>query len=203
MMNAALFAVMPCLIRHDPAQRSFEQMIPHVNVVRVKRPETPVKKEIERKQKPEKPKMQNRPEPRTVKPKIMNLSLPFEINPRLPAGLNTITLPEMPPPKFETSGIEDTFSAGDLDAPLTVLSRIPPTYPIKARYRNIEGWVRVRFLVGEDGSVDNVKIVKSEPPEIFDRSVIQCVSKWRFKPGTVEGIKVKTWAETTIRFQLK
>jgi protein TonB len=32
---------------------------------------------------------------------------------------------------------------------------------------------------------------------------MRCVSGWRFKPGTVEGMPVKAWAETTIRFKLE
>ena len=45
--------------------------------------------------------------------------------------------------------------------------------------------------------------MESKPPGIFDKSVIQCVSGWRFKPGTIEGMAVKAWAETTIRFELQ
>ena len=43
-MNAALFAAMSCLLRPVRTPPQFEQIVPHVSVVRVKRPETPVKK---------------------------------------------------------------------------------------------------------------------------------------------------------------
>ncbi len=198
-LNAALFALMPYLMRPAKPLPQFEEFIARVNVVRVKRPETPVKKKIEKKE-PEKLKIQKRLE--TARPRAARLNLPFEVNPRLPSGPNTIALPEMPPPTFEISGLKDVFSAGDLDAPLMALSRIPPVYPLKAKHHGIQGWVRVRFLIKEDGSVEKVTIMESKPPDIFDQSVIRCVSKWRFKPGTVEGIVVKTLAETTVHFKL-
>ena len=41
------------------------------------------------------------------------------------------------------------------------------------------------------------------PPDIFDQSVRCCVAGWRFQPGSVDGIAVKTRAETTVRFNLE
>jgi protein TonB len=61
----------------------------------------------------------------------------------------------------------------------------------------------LRFIVNEKGRVKHINIIKSHPRGIFEDAVINCVSKWRFKPATVEGIKVKTLVETTIRFKLK
>jgi protein TonB len=101
------------------------------------------------------------------------------------------------------AGLGDLFAAGDLDAPLTVVSRIPPVYPLHAKHRGIEGWVRVRFVVREDGRVTDITIQESQPAGIFNENVLRCVAEWRFKPGTVEGTPVKAWAETTIRFQLE
>ena len=103
----------------------------------------------------------------------------------------------------DIAGLADAFAVGDLDAPLTVLVRVPPQYPLRAKYRGVQGWVLVRFVVNEDGSVGNVTVQESQPPGVFDQSVIRCVTGWRFKPGTVEGIPVRAWAETTIRFKLE
>jgi protein TonB len=201
-LNILLFAMMPYLLRPAQSPPEFNEYISQVNVVRIKRPETPVKKVIEKKE-PEKPeKITAQKSPEMARPRMRKLSLPFEINPRLPSAPNTIALPETPPPTFEISNLTDVFSGGDLDAPLMVLSRIPPVYPLKAKHRGIEGWVRVRIVIKEDGTVGKVTIMESNPSDIFDQSVIQCVSKWRFKPGTVEGIAVKTVAETTIHFEL-
>ncbi|MBT8341976.1 MAG: energy transducer TonB, partial [Desulfatitalea sp.] len=114
---------------------------------------------------------------------------------------------QLPPlesaPLAHMSGLPDTFEAGQLDGPLTVLTRIPPVYPMRARSRGIQGWVKVSFIVDEAGHVDDIQIVAADPEGIFEERVRRCVAQWRFAPGTVEGMVVKAKAETTIRFNLE
>jgi protein TonB len=129
--------------------------------------------------------------------------MPFEINPRLPRGPNTLELPPMETGPQMPAGSANVFAEGDLDAPLTVLVRIPPVYPLRARRLGIEGRVRVSFLVETSGNVDQIKILEAEPAGVFESSVRQCVSRWRFKPGTIEGVPVRARMETTIQFKLE
>lgn len=200
-LNVMLFAVMPHLLHPVTDKPAFQQVVSQVNVIRLRQPETPVKRQTEKP--PEPARKEPPPKANPDMPLQARLTLPFSINPRLPAGPHTLSLPSMPPADFTAYGLADAFSVGDLDSPLTVLTRIPPVYPMMAKRRGIEGWVCVRFMVDEDGRVDKVTVVKSQPPGTFDQSVIRCVSGWRFKPGTVEGMPVKTRAETTIRFTLE
>ena len=95
------------------------------------------------------------------------------------------------------------FSVGQLDGPLAVLTKPPPAYPPAAKRRNIEGWIRVKFLVDEHGQVGQISVLAAEPEGIFEQSVLRCVSHWRFKPGTVKGTAVKTIVEQTVTFKLE
>jgi protein TonB len=131
-----------------------------------------------------------------------SLSMPFEINPRLPQGPTTITMPEVMSTSLDTLSLDTFFDTGDLDQPLTVISRVPPLYPFRAKAKAIEGWVSVEFTVNEQGRVEDIKILDAEPEKIFDDSVMQCVAAWRFKPGRVNRELVKTRARTRIRFKL-
>jgi len=108
----------------------------------------------------------------------------------------------MPATELAAPGIGEIFAAGDLDKPLMVLSRIPPVYPLRARTRGTEGWVRVKFVVHEDGTVGSISVLESEPDTVFNDAVIRTVSGWRFQAGTVGGVPIKAWAETTVRFKL-
>jgi protein TonB len=200
-LNMALFASMPYLQHPAQARPPLEQPLPLVEVVRLKRPDTDVKRRID--PTPEQPQPKQTPKPLTAQTFQAKLSLPLAINPKLPAGPDTLSLPDLAPAELDTTGFGNAFAVGDLDAPLTVLARMPPVYPIGAKHRGIEGWVRVRFVVEEDGRVGRITVMESHPPGIFEKSVSQCVSGWRFKPGTIEGMAVRTWAETTIRFELK
>lgn len=197
-LNLLLFALIPYLLSADPEKPEYEQIVSGISVIRMPEPEPEEPRPIEQ------PEKEERPEPEAAasrpEPVEMQMQLPFEINPRLPAGPQTIELPPMMARDMALS--QKTFSAGDLDQPLTAVSRMPPVYPMSAKRRNIEGWVNVRFVVNEEGEVENVSILEEQPPGVFDRAVIDCVSAWRFRPGTIGGIPVRTVAETTIRFEL-
>ncbi|MCP3873651.1 MAG: TonB family protein, partial [Desulfobacteraceae bacterium] len=49
----------------------------------------------------------------------------------------------------------------------------------------------------------DIEVIRAQPDKIFNKSVLSCVSQWKFKPGTVEGIPVATRARTTIHFKLE
>ena len=95
------------------------------------------------------------------------------------------------------------FAASQLDNPLAAITKAAPLYPPAAKRRNIEGWIKVTFLVDEQGQVDRVSVLAAEPEGIFDQAVLRCVSAWRFKPGTKGGVAVKALVEQTITFRLE
>ena len=201
-LNLALFLLMPYLMDPAPSRSSIETLVPQVNVIRIKRHETKVKRETVKPPETPKKKPAERPKAAPHQPKA-KLSLPFKLNPRLPSGPGTLALPPFESaPLLNITALPNVFSVGQLDAPLTTLARIPPVYPMRARRRGIEGWVRVKFVVNKTGKVSSVTIVEAQPAGLFEQSVNRCVSTWRFKPGTVDGMPVKTRVETTIRFTL-
>lgn len=95
------------------------------------------------------------------------------------------------------------FAASQLDRPLAAIAKAAPVYPPAAKRRNIEGWIKVTFLVDEQGQVDRVSVLDAEPEGVFDQAVLRCISSWRFKPGTKGGIAVKAVVEQTITFKLE
>lgn len=199
-LNLMLYLLMPHLMDAAPPGTSIENLLPHVNVIRIKRPETPVKpKDLP----PPPPPETKKPDTAPQRPVTAKLTIPFDINPKLPGGSNTLALPPLESAPMVSADLTNVFSVGQLDAPLTTLVRIPPVYPMRARRRGIEGWVKVTFIVDESGYVHDVVIIQAEPPGIFDQSVKRCVTGWRFKPGTIEGTPVRTKAETTIRYTLE
>ena len=63
---------------------------------------------------------------------------------------------------------------------------VAPIYPFKARRQRLEGHVRLEFSVNESGKAENIVVVDAQPADIFEKSAISALEKWRFK--VVDGI---------------
>ena len=198
-VNLALFILMPNLLQQSSAPAVFDEIIPRIDVIRIKKPDTAAERKA-----PKPPVTRKSKAPEPAMPQTINrkFSLAFEINTKLPAGSAALELP-VAAINDQGLGLQNAFETGDLDQPLIVLTRMPPFYPLNAKRKGIEGWVNVKFIVNEQGRVEDVSVLGSRPPGLFEESVIRCMSGWRFKPGMVKGEAVRVWAETTVRFELE
>jgi protein TonB len=59
-------------------------------------------------------------------------------------------------------------------------------YTAAARAEGIEGKLKLRVVVGADGSVASVEILSSVSPEL-DAAAVAAVKRWRFKPAMACG----------------
>lgn len=89
-----------------------------------------------------------------------------------------------------------------VDTPPRVIKRSPIVYPELARKQGVSGFVSMNVLIDENGSVEDVKVLESEPEEIFDLQADSTIRQWRFEPATYNGKKVKVWATQKIVFKL-
>ena len=71
-----------------------------------------------------------------------------------------------------------TATANDLRP----ISTPPPKYPVEALRANQSGDVLVEFTVATDGSVSSARVVRANPPRVFDREAVAAVKRWRFQP---------------------
>lgn len=69
--------------------------------------------------------------------------------------------------------------------------RVNPSYPDLPQHAGVEGWVLLGFDVLSDGRVVDLHVIESSPPFLFDLSAALAVSRWYYKPGAREGVKVK------------
>jgi periplasmic protein TonB len=69
-------------------------------------------------------------------------------------------------------------SASDLRA----ISTPPPKYPPEALRAGTSGEVLVEFTVATDGSVSSARVVRGNPPRVFDREAVAAVKRWRYQP---------------------
>jgi protein TonB len=83
-----------------------------------------------------------------------------------------------------------------------LIRQVNPRYPTAAMRANQEGWVDVEMTVGADGTVGNVSVVDAQPKHVFDRSAIDAVSKWEFKPATRNGEAMPVTLRRRLQFNL-
>lgn len=65
---------------------------------------------------------------------------------------------------------------------LRAVSTPAPRYPPEALRAGQSGEVQVEFTVAADGSVINARVVRANPPRVFDREAVAAVRRWRFQP---------------------
>lgn len=99
-------------------------------------------------------------------------------------------------------GVPGELDMKQVDTPPTPIHKVEPDYPQMAKKMGISGRVVLKFLVRTDGSTGKASVVESNPPGVFDRSALDAVEKWRFKPGRFRGSVVATWVVLPVQFRL-
>ena len=100
------------------------------------------------------------------------------------------------------TGVSTELATPKENSEVVALLKVEPKYPRKAAIEGIEGWVKLKFTILEDGSVTNIKVAASNPRRIFDKSAKRAIKRWKFKPRIVNGKAVKQTAIQTITFKL-
>ncbi|MBI1799125.1 MAG: energy transducer TonB [Candidatus Eisenbacteria bacterium] len=81
-----------------------------------------------------------------------------------------------------------------------LITKVNPVYPEMAREANVDGTVQVQALVGKDGRVKDVKVIKSIP--MLNEAAISAVRQWVFKPALANNKPVAVWVGVPVRFTL-
>jgi len=75
---------------------------------------------------------------------------------------------------------------------------VNPVYPPEALAQKLHGAVVLQALVGRDGSVEDLKIVRGN--FVLCRAAIAAVKQWRFQPYSQNGHAAATQTVITIDF---
>lgn len=82
-----------------------------------------------------------------------------------------------------------------------LVASVPPNYPEVARLAGIEGDVTLRVLIGEDGTVRDLRPIFGPP--VLARSAMRAVEQWRYAPAVVDGHPVDVVTTVTFAFHLR
>lgn len=184
LVTSILFLLMTSILHQsqNPENRNRNRSIISANFLMPDRKIESILK-IEKPVKPEVIRPPKLPQPtiNSVSSELSTLKVKFEI-PVINPNINiSLTMPEAPS-----------------DSDYVPLLKVAPLYPPRAAKRNLEGYVVVEYSISVTGQVLGVKIIESEPPDVFDKSAIEAARKFKYKPRkengetiSVKGVKNK------------
>jgi protein TonB len=86
------------------------------------------------------------------------------------------------------------------DATEHLIYRVEPTFPPLARDASIQGSVVLQIMIGEDGTIQHIKVVSGHP--MLVPSAIEAVEKWRYEPFLEDEKPVAVDTRVTVEFSL-
>ena len=104
--------------------------------------------------------------------------------------------PVPPPP----APAKPTVRVGGSIQPPRKIQHVAPVYPELARAARKEGLVILEAVIGEDGAVRSVRVLRSIP--LLDRAAVDAVRQWRFTPTLLNGEPVPVVMTVTVGFVL-
>lgn len=93
------------------------------------------------------------------------------------------------------------FPGGEAELLKYIVSHIK--YPTMAAENNIQGRVVVKFVVGKDGRVGEVVVVRGKDPDLDKEAVRVVKTLPNFIPGKMNGQAVSVWYTLPINFKLQ
>ena len=93
-------------------------------------------------------------------------------------------------------------TAKSFDTRPVLLNNVAPHYTEEARNNKTQGTVALRILVGEDGNVKRVQVIRGLPDGL-DEQAIAAAYQLKFKPATLEGKAVSHWMSIQMEFKLR
>lgn len=92
-----------------------------------------------------------------------------------------------------------TANANDLvsnnNAP-QLIERNIEIYPSRAWVHDKEGYVKIAYDINAAGKVENAKVVEAEPRNLFEKSALDSIYKWKYEPN-----KPTSGMEVTINYK--
>ena len=130
-------------------------------------------------------------------PPALDLRLP---DPSIVTGLTTEPVPtaivELPSPAGPVTPIR---VGGNLQPPQKTV-HVAPIYPAIARQSRVRGVVILEALIGEDGTVRDLRVLRSVA--LLDEAAVEAVRQWRFTPTLLNGEPVPVVMTVTVAFEL-
>jgi len=110
--------------------------------------------------------------------------------------------PPPPTPTEEPTAVviqPNTFvPPSEADSLPVVIKKHPVEWPIVAQRSRRQGVIILQATVNADGRVDDVKVLRADDKDVgIPEAALAAAKKYLFKPGTKDGVRIKTYATIT------
>ena len=93
-----------------------------------------------------------------------------------------------------------TSTPSQIQPPVKLVD-VKPVYPADAQAARVQGVVILEVVVGTDGRVQSVTVLRSIP--LLDQAAVDAVKQWVFSPATLNGQPVTFTLTVTVNFTLQ
>lgn len=103
----------------------------------------------------------------------------------------------------DASGPLFPWSRGVTEPVIIESSRTLPRYPELARRSGVAGSVILQAVIQTDGTVGSVVVLREMPGRVgFKEAAVEAISRWRYRPGLLNGRPVAVYLTITVDFTL-
>jgi TonB family protein len=103
-----------------------------------------------------------------------------------------------PLPQPSVQQFNEPVAISEQEQRALLVHSVDPQYPAEAAGQKLHGPVVLQALIGRDGAVEDLKIVRGY--FILGRAAIAAVKQWRFQPYNLNGHAAATQTQLTINF---
>src|SRR5438093_1363676 len=97
---------------------------------------------------------------------------------------------------------DGVYSVGGGVRPPIPVTQPLPLYTEEARKAKVEGLVMLLAIVRKDGTVDSFKVIRGLGYGLDESAISTIATRWKFKPGTLNGQAVDVQATIEVSFRL-
>jgi protein TonB len=113
-------------------------------------------------------------------------------------GLVAAPPPPPPPPPPPAAPPKVVRIGGAIQAP-ALIKRVEPVYPDLALMAKVGGVVILEAMVGDDGRVTSVKVLRSV--KFLDQAAVDAVAQWQYSPLVLNGVPTPFVLTVTLSFR--
>jgi periplasmic protein TonB len=96
--------------------------------------------------------------------------------------------------------IAGCLGGADLERPVLLQGTEPIQYPMEMWQEGVEGHLKLKVRISQEGTVDSVVVHESSGSPVLDSAAVHGARDLRFQPGRKRGKLVPMWATLPIYF---